>query len=121
MRLPSGNVGQTPFVIKTVEDTTLKGRDSFVQVNPQTAKSLGLTEGKCAELKTPQGDARVRVHLFDGIAPGVVAIPRGLGHTAYDGYIAHKGVNANELIGSVEDPATGLDAAWGIRATLTKA
>ena len=46
---------------------------------------------------------------------------RGLGHTAYDRFLAGKGVNINSLIGSVEDPASGLDAAWGIRAQLAKA
>jgi anaerobic selenocysteine-containing dehydrogenase len=63
----------------------------------------------------------VRVHLFEGIMPGVVAMARGLGHTAYDGYMAGKGVNVNELIGPVEDPSSGHDAAWGIRAKLAKA
>jgi hypothetical protein len=50
--------------------------------------------------------------------PGVVAMPRGLGHTAYDEFLAGKGVNVNQLVGSVDDPASGLDAAWGIRAKL---
>ena len=63
----------------------------------------------------------MRVHLYDGIRPGVIAMPRGLGHTAYDKYLADKGINVNELIGPVEDPASGLDAAWGIRAKLSKA
>jgi len=48
-------------------------------------------------------------------------MPRGLGHTAYDDYLAGKGVNVNTLIGPVEDPASGLDAAWGIQAKLAKA
>ena len=78
-------------------------------------------EGDRATLTTPRGEARVRVHLFEGIQPGVLAMARGLGHTAYDGYLAGKGVNVNELIGPVEDPSTGFDAAWGIRAKLVKA
>jgi hypothetical protein len=53
--------------------------------------------------------------------PGVIAIPRGLGHTGHDKFLAEKGVNYNSLSGPVEDPATGLDAAWGIRAKLSKA
>jgi hypothetical protein len=53
--------------------------------------------------------------------PGLIAIPRGLGHTAYDEYLAGKGVNVNSLMGAVEDPASGLDVAWGIRAKLAKA
>jgi anaerobic selenocysteine-containing dehydrogenase len=70
-------------------------------------------------LTTPVGKAPVRIHLSEGIMPGVVAMPRGLGHTAYDDYLAGKGQNINDLIGPVEDPASGLDAAWGIRAQLS--
>ena len=52
--------------------------------------------------------------------PGVVAIPRGLGHTGENKFLAGKGLNYNTLCAPVEDPATGLDAAWGIRAKLAK-
>ena len=121
MRLVNRFIGDPPFVIKTVEDTVLKGKDIFIEINPKTAKQLGLSEGKYARLTTPKGNAKVRVHLFEGIKEGIIALPRGLGHTAYDNYIADKGVNYNELIGAVYDPASGLDAAWGIRAKLGKA
>jgi hypothetical protein len=46
---------------------------------------------------------------------------RGLGHKAYDRFLAGKGVNTNELMSSLEDPGTGLEAGWGIRAKLAKA
>lgn len=121
MRLASGFIGNTPFMTKTVSDTALKGNYTVVEVNPETARSrfLFLNNGDYAILSTPKGKAKVRVHLSEGIMPGLVAIPRGLGHTGYDDYLAGKGVNVNELIGQVEDPGSGLDAAWGIRAKLT--
>lgn len=121
LRLSTGAAATPPFVIKTVSDRILSGNDGFIEIHPDTAKSLGLGEGGRAVLTTPKGSATVRVHLFDGILPGVIAMPRGLGHTAYDSYLAGKGVNVNELIGPVEDPTTGLDAAWGIRASLSRA
>jgi anaerobic selenocysteine-containing dehydrogenase len=108
-------------MVKALEDTILKGNDVLIEINPATAKKLGLSAGKSATLTTPRGSAKVRIHLFDGIMPGVIAIPRGLGHTAYDRYLAGKGVNYNMLNQTVEDPATGFDAAWGIRAKLSKA
>jgi anaerobic selenocysteine-containing dehydrogenase len=121
LRISSGYIGDPPFVIKTVEDTVLIGKDILVEINPATARENGLSAGGYATLKTPKGSARVKVNLFDGIMPGLVAMPRGLGHTAYDNYLAGKGINVNELVGTVEDPASGLDAAWGIRANLIKA
>jgi anaerobic selenocysteine-containing dehydrogenase len=121
LRLATGPAANTPFMTKTVGDEVLKGKDVFVEVNPQTAGSAGLGEGQAAVLSTPRGQARVRIHLSEGIMPGLVAMPGGLGHTAYDDYLAGKGVNVNALIGPVEDPASGLDAAWGIQAKLAKA
>jgi menaquinone reductase, molybdopterin-binding-like subunit len=120
-RIASGYIGNPPFVIKTVEDTVLTGKDILVEINPATARANGLSAGSYATLKTPKGSARVKVNLSDGIMPGLLAMPRGLGHTAYDNYLAGKGINVNELIGTVEEPASGLDAAWGIRANLIKA
>jgi anaerobic selenocysteine-containing dehydrogenase len=121
IRLANGAVGDPPFVMKTVEDTVLKGTDVFIELNPKTAGKHGLREGQLAIVSTPVGKARVKVHLFDGIMPGIVALPRGLGHTAFDDYLAGKGINFNELIGPVEDSVSGLDTAWGIRAKLAKA
>jgi len=112
-------VGDPPFAIKTVDDTVLKGLDVFVEINPKTAKAAGLHDGQYVLLSTPIAAEKVRVHFFEGIMPGVVALPRGLGHTAYDDYLAGKGINVNTLIGPVEDPDSGLDAAWGIMAKLT--
>ncbi|MBE9531088.1 MAG: molybdopterin-dependent oxidoreductase, partial [Proteobacteria bacterium] len=121
IRLANGVVGDPPFVMKSVDDTVLKGTDVFIELNPKTAGEHGLREGQLAMLSTPVGKARVKVHLFDGIMPGLVALPRGLGHTAFDDYLAGKGINFNELIGPVEDSVSGLDAAWGIRVKLAKA
>ncbi len=121
MRLAPGATANTPFMTKTVGDDVLKGTDVFVEVNPKTAGAQGLGDGQAALLSTPRGKARVRIHLSEGIMPGLVAMPRGLGHTAYDDYLAGKGANVNTLLGPVEDPASGLDAAWGIQAKLAKA
>ena len=119
IRLASGYIGDPPFAIKTVEDTVLKGEYVFVEINPKTAESAGLHEGQRVLLITPKGKAEVKIHLFEGIMPGIIALPRGLGHTAYDDYLAGKGINFNTLIGMVEDPDSGMDAAWGIRAKLS--
>ena len=121
MRLASRNIGSPPFLVKSLEDFILQKEDVLIEVNPETAKELGLSDGRFATLSTPKGQARVKVRHFNGIMKGVVALPRGLGHTANNQFLADKGVNTNQLMGSVSDPATGLDAAWGIRAKLTKA
>ncbi|KPA09905.1 nitrate reductase [Candidatus Magnetomorum sp. HK-1] len=121
IRLVADGSQTPPFMIKSLEDTVLKGNDLLVEINTDTAKSLGLKHNDCASLGTPRGNANVRVNVHNGIMPGIIAIPRGLGHSAYDDYLAGKGINYMSLIGPVEDTVTGQDAAWGIRARLSKA
>jgi len=121
IRLAAGEIGEPPFMMKTLPDDVLKGNDCFVEINPQTASQAGLKGGQAAVLSTPRGQARVRVSANEGIMPGIVAMPRGLGHTAWGPFLAGKGANINGLIGPQTDPASGLNAAWGIRARMAKA
>ncbi|MGB5984979.1 MAG: menaquinone reductase molybdopterin-binding-like subunit QrcB [Desulfobacterales bacterium] len=120
MRLAAGWMGSMPYMLKTVEDTVLMKNSSLVEINPETAQAQNLKEGQEALLTTPVGQARVKVHLSHGIRPGLLALPRGLGHMAYDEFLKGKGVNVNALMKPVADPVTGLNAAWGIRAKLSK-
>lgn len=120
MRLSSGYIGNPPFMTKTVDDDVLKGDTVFVEINPATAQKYGLADGVEAVLETIKGKGRVRVRFSQGVGPDIVAVPRGLGHSAYDKYLAGKGVNVNDLMGPLADPVSGFDAAFGIRAKLSK-
>jgi len=121
MNLANEYLPNPPFMTKTVWDFVLKGNELFVELNPQTAQSLGMSQGSRALLKTPQGEFPVRVHLYPGARAGVVYIVEGLGHKAYDQYIQGKGVNANSIIEVQLDPLTGLGTVWATRAQLRRA
>lgn len=110
-----------PFMTKTVWNFVLKEHDQFVEINPKTAKSLGLEEGDKAVIKTSQGQTGVLVHVTPTARPGVVNIVQGLGHKAYDEYIQDKGTNANNLVEVQMDPVTGLGTVWATRAQLRRA
>ncbi len=120
MRLAAGYIADPPFAMKTIPDTELKGNDIVLEINPVTAKRLGLTECSDALLSTPIGSHKVKITCFDGIMPDVIAMPKGLGHTAYNKYLKGKGVNFNTVAGVIEDPVSGLNICWGTRAKLTK-
>lgn len=120
IRLADDAIAESPFMMKTVDADVLKGGDSFIQVNPETAKTYQLVEGDAAVLKTPKGHARVLINIYDGIMPGVVAMPRGLGHAGNE-FIAGKGTNVNTLLDVIPELFSGLNMAWGIRAELQKA
>jgi anaerobic selenocysteine-containing dehydrogenase len=120
INLASGWIGNPPFLNKTLFDHQLKGNDLFVEVNPGTASRYGLTEGSRVMLRSTRGQARVRIHLFDGAMPEVVFMPVGLGHTGYDRHLKGKGANPNRIIERVEDPLSGQPVWWNTRVKVIK-
>jgi anaerobic selenocysteine-containing dehydrogenase len=118
LRMANGAIGNPPFLTKIAAPSFLDGETQLVEVNPETAKSLGLREGQRVNLSTSVGEAMVKVKLYDGLKPGLVAMPTGLGHWAFDSFLSNKGVNINRLIATVEDPVSGMDVAWGVPAKL---
>lgn len=121
MTIVSQGLANPPFMTKLLFDFELKGNDSFVEINPETAAREGLREGDRVRLETEQGEVQVRVHLTEAARPGVLFIPMGLGHSAFDRYIRGKGVNPNEILVPQEDPITGLATLWGTRVRIQKA
>lgn len=51
-------------------------------LHPATAARLGVRDGDEVVLRTAQGEARVPARTIQGIHPGAVALPDGLGHWA---------------------------------------
>ncbi len=119
MRVISTVPASSPFAIKTVSDRVIKNKDIFVEINPQTAK--GFKNGGFVTLTTPAGSAKVRLDFNEGIMPGVIGMVEGLGHWFDNKYVSGKGVNVHELISPVIEPGSGLDAASGIKARISKA
>ena len=124
MRLINAGMAASPFAIKTVSDTVLTGSDIVIEMNPLTAK--GLKDKEFATLTTPMGKTRVMINLNEGMMPGVIGMVEGLGHTfntknMSNKYVSGKGVNVNDLIGPVIESGSGLDAAFGIKAKISKA
>ncbi len=121
LMVSEGYVPNAPFMNKLLPDDLLRAQDVFVDIHPETARKLGLADKAAAVLKTPRGEASVRVRITTGVQPGVVAVPQGFGHTAYDAYVQKKGFNANSLIEVQLDPVTGLGTIWATRAQLRRA
>ncbi|RLB42445.1 MAG: hypothetical protein DRH12_05645 [Deltaproteobacteria bacterium] len=113
-------VPSPPFLTKTWFDNQLLKKDSFAEINPQTAKQYGLREGDKIVVETPLGKTTLRVTLFEGAFPGYIFVPRGFGHSAYDEFLRGKGANPNWLIGTSKDALSGLPAWWTTPARIKK-
>ena len=80
---------------------------SWIEVHPLTAGTLGVRNGDIVEVKTSTGAIRAPVYVYLGVRPDTVAMPLGQGHTAYGRYAQSVGVNALTVLPLVTDAAGG--------------
>ena len=120
INLSSGWLPNPPYANKILFDHQLRKNESFAEINPKTAAEYKLKEGDRVIIKSGKGRLQVRVHLFEGAMPGVVYLPLGLGHSAYDEYQRGKGVNPNDIIDGGRDPFSGQSVWWNTPVALRK-
>ena len=120
INLASGWIPSPPFLYKTIFENQLLKDKSFAAVNPKTAAKYHLKEGDLVTVKSPVGEVQVRINLFEGAMPGIVYLPLGFGHTAYDEFLQGKGVNPNNIVQAGKDPVSGDPVWWNTPVKLMK-
>ncbi len=85
---------------------------TWVELNPETASSLGVSDDDIVRVISTQGELEAPVVIYPGIRPDVVAIPVGQGHDQFGRFAQGRGSNPISLIATITDPDTG-SLAWG--------
>jgi len=105
-----------PYVLKNIDWHTFFDGKLWVQMNRETAKKEGVSEGETIAIQSARGKlGKVKVHLSDVVAPDTVAIPLGFGHESYTVYGNDKGVNPKKIMTADVDPVTGTADFWSTR------
>ena len=97
-----------------------------LQVHPDDAERLGLTDGAPARVRSRVGEVAIVVEVTDGIRPGVVSIPHGFGQNLPGVRLRvaqeYRGVNTNVLTDDAFcDPVSGNIALNGVPVTVEPA
>ena len=92
--------------------------NSWVELHPDTAAELGVSNGDLVEVATPAGSVTTPAFLYRGLRPDTVAIPIGQGHTAYGRNARGRGVNPIGLLSGSADRLSGALAFAGTTVTL---
>jgi len=121
INLSSGWLPNPPYLNKTLFDDQLKKGKSFLDINPETAEEYSLKQGDRVFVESPKGRIQALVNIFEGAMPGIVFMPMGLGHSAYDDFLRDKGSNPNEIIHGGIDPLSGQTIWWDTPVRLVKA
>ncbi|MFJ9059279.1 molybdopterin oxidoreductase family protein [Streptomyces sp. NPDC102409] len=83
-----------------------------LQIHPDDAARIGLTEGDTARITAAGGEVEAPAEITDSVRSGVVSLPHGWGHsrpgTRMSVAGAEPGVNVNQLLdGTLLDPLSG--------------
>ncbi len=96
--------------------------DSWAEVHPSTANKLGVKEGDTVKIASAQGDINVKVYVYKGVHPDVIAVPLGQGHDAgFSRYAKDRGVNSLSILDPKVDKMTGELALYSTNVKVSKA
>jgi molybdopterin-containing oxidoreductase family iron-sulfur binding subunit len=91
--LYDGRGADKPWLQEIPEPVAQIVWDSWAEIHPETARRLGVAEGDVVELRSAHGGIEVPAHLDERVAPEVVIVPFGQGHTDYGRYASGRGAN----------------------------
>jgi anaerobic selenocysteine-containing dehydrogenase len=118
LTLASGGTALMPWLLEHVGVTVGHAWETWAEINPETARELGVESGRRVRVESPEGAFDATLRVFAGAQPGVVNVPYGL-HTRADGWGEPRGANPLAAVGKHVDPVTGLPDWYSTRVRLT--
>ena len=97
------------------------GWTNFVEINRETAHSLGIRDRDMVWVESPYNRVTARARVIEGIHPQVVSIASGQGHHAGGEWQKGIGVNPNEIIGVDYDHLSGQSSLFNTRVKVYRA
>nr|WP_303646385.1 menaquinone reductase molybdopterin-binding-like subunit QrcB [Desulfolutivibrio sulfoxidireducens] len=91
-----------------IPHTVLKDGALYVRMNAATAKKYGLSEGSRVTLAGAGTSCSAKTLLSENVMTGVVAVPLGFGHTAFDAFSKGKGDNFLKIMSVAPESGTGM-------------
>jgi anaerobic selenocysteine-containing dehydrogenase len=95
--------------------------NSWLEMNPESARELGLEDKDLVWVESPFGRIKTRVRFVVALHPNVVNLPFNQGHTAVGRFAKGRGVNGLELLNPASEPLTGLAAFTNTRVKVSRA
>jgi anaerobic selenocysteine-containing dehydrogenase len=121
MTMAEGRGANQPYLQEIIGPHLYEKWDSWVEINPETAKSLGIKDGDPIWVESPAGKLKSKARLFPGTNPKCIHIPYGQGHKAYGRWAKGRGINPNELLVRDYDHLGGFVSYFSTRVKVYKA
>jgi menaquinone reductase, molybdopterin-binding-like subunit len=106
-----GSLAHLPWLQEMPDVLTSAMWSSWVEINPQTAEKLKIEQGDTVEVSSQHGSVRAPAIVSPGIAPDLVAMPVGQGHSNFTRFATGRGANPLSILAPVTEQETGA-LAW---------
>jgi menaquinone reductase, molybdopterin-binding-like subunit len=116
-----GSSAHLPWLQELPDVLTSAMWSSWVEIHPKAAERLGIKPGDLVEIASPQGSVRAPAILSPGIAPDLVAMPVGQGHTDFTRFASNRGANPLSILAPLAESETGSLAWAATRVKLARA
>ena len=113
--LGHGRGANLPWLQELPDTLTTAMWGSWAEINPATARSLGINQGDVIRVHSRHGSLEVPALHFPAIRPDVIAIPIGQGHTNYGRYASKRGINPLSILAPLFDRQSGALATGATR------
>jgi len=104
-QLGDGSGANRPWLQETPDPMTTVTWATWVEIHPDTAKSLGITDDDVVKISSPAGEIEVSVYRYPAIRPDTIGIPFGQGHEALGIFASGRGANAARLLELITNDA----------------
>jgi anaerobic selenocysteine-containing dehydrogenase len=115
-----GRGASQPWMQELPDPLTSVVYGSWIEINPRTARELGIEEGDVLELESSAGRIEAPALPYEGVRPDVLAVPIGQGHEHYGRYAKGRGANPFAMLAPVTDELSGSLAMGATRVSLRK-
>ena len=107
LALSGGEGGHLPYLQQIAGSHMFSPWDSWLEIHPETAHRLGISDEETVWLESRRGRAQVRAKLYEGAPPNVVCLPLGYGHTEGSAW-GRQGLNPLDFLEEYYEPLAGL-------------
>ncbi len=115
-----GSLSHLPWLQEMPDPISTAMWSVWVEINPQTARRLGIGDGDIVEIGSAHGTVRAPALHSPGIAPDVLAMPVGQGHETFTRYASGRGSNPVKVLGPSVEQETGALAWAGTRVKVAR-
>jgi menaquinone reductase, molybdopterin-binding-like subunit len=118
--ISAGSGAELPFLESILDPADQERWETWAEIHPETAASLGLRDGEWVTVSSPHGAVRARLRVGPRVVTGVVAMPVGLGKLGGGRWAAGVGANPLRLLSGEREIFSGLPDLGGARVRILK-